>query len=147
MAVEPNDVDINVINPPTRFRRDGVAVSQKVYDFVCGDLNSDGMMDLAFYGEPRGLYVILQKAAEVSDSGADAPKKLSWRTRKKIKIEDGLPASYSLICAEVNNDGADDLFVVSLDEDAFVHGIIQSCCGGLLGKVIIPKKINKKISA
>jgi len=54
VAVDANDVDINAITPPTRFAREGIAVSQKIYSLVCGDLNSDGLPDLAFYGEPAG---------------------------------------------------------------------------------------------
>jgi len=64
VAADPNDIDINVLSPPTRFERQSVAVSQNVFSFVCGDLNSDEMVDLAFYGEPRGLYVILQKTED-----------------------------------------------------------------------------------
>ena len=114
VAVVPEDIDINAIfeNLPTRFSRQSVPVSQKVYSFVCGDLNSDGMMDLAFYGDPKGLYVILQKASEAE---ADKTRTLSWRTRKKIKIDDGLLTSNALICADLNNDGADDLALAGRD--------------------------------
>ena len=61
-----------------------------------------GPMDLAYYGDPRGLYVICQKAAE---SEPNKPKKLSWQTRKKITIEDGLLTQSSLVCGDLNNDG------------------------------------------
>ena len=106
VAVDPNDIDINMISPPTRFDKQSIAVSQKVYSLVCGDLNSDGLIDLAFYGEPRGLYVLLQKTEEDKTEKA---KSLSWRTRKKIKIDDGLLSSNMLVCADLNNDGANDL--------------------------------------
>jgi hypothetical protein len=113
VAVDPEDIDVNVLNPPTRFDRQAVSVSQRIYSFVCGDLNSDGMVDLAFYGEPKGLYVILQKAGEAdmpaSDMREDKPARLSWRTRKKIKIDDGLLSPNVLVCADLNNDGKDDL--------------------------------------
>jgi len=112
VAVDLNDVDINIISPPTRFQKEAVAVSQKIYSFVCGDLNSDKMMDLAFYGEPKGLYVILQKASEAE---AGKPRTLSWQTRKKINIDDGLVTSGALVCADLNNDGKDDLALASRD--------------------------------
>ncbi len=121
VVVDPEDVDVNLLSPPTRFDRQDVAVSQRVYSLVCGDLNSDGMTDLAFYGEPRGLYVILQKAGEgkadtpASDRREGKPARLSWRTRKKIKIDDGLPAPNMLVCADLNNDGADDLALAGQD--------------------------------
>jgi hypothetical protein len=132
VAVDPEDVDINAITPPTRFDKQGVSVSQKVYSFVCGDLNSDGMMDLAFYGEPKGLYVILQKAGEAE---AGKVRRLNWRTRKKIKIDDGLVTSEVLVCADFNNDGADDLALAGRNT---VYLILQKEDGSLAEPVKYP---------
>ncbi len=136
VAVDPNDIDVNTIIPPTRFEKQSIAVSEKVYSLVCGDLNSDGMMDLAFYGEPKGLYVILQKANE---TGMDEPgtptKPLSWRIRKKIKIDDGLLTSNMLACADLNNDGADDLALAGRDG---VYIVVQKEAGSLAEPVKYP---------
>jgi len=122
ITVEADDADVNIISPPTRFAKDSVPVSQKVYSFVCGDLNSDGAVDLAFYGEPKGVYVTLQRAAG-DESGEQ--KSVRWRTRKKITIDDGLVTSNALVCADLNNDGADDLalagrngvYIITQEED------------------------------
>ena len=164
VAVDLNDVDINIINPPTRFQKEFVAVSQKVFSFVCGDLNSDKMTDLAFYGEPKGLYVILQKAGEaeagkplvsakagndleqnrarqgedpavVPKSRAVAGRTLSWRTRKKIKIDDGLVTAGALVCADLNNDGTDDLALAGRDG---IYIILQKKDGSLAEPVEYP---------
>ncbi len=132
VAVDPEDVDINLLTPPTRFDRQAVAVSQKVYSFVCGDLNSDGMMDLAFYGEPKGLYIILQKASEAE---AGEMRRLKWRTRRKIKIDDGLLTPDVLVCADLNNDGADDLALAGRDA---VYLILQRADGSLAEPVKYP---------
>lgn len=132
VAVDPKDVDINALRPPTRFKRQSVPVSQKVYSFVCGDLNSDGMIDLAFYGEPKGLYVILQKTAQAD---ADKPRMLSWQTRKKIEIDDGLNTPNGLVCADLNNDGADDLALAGRDG---VYIILQKKDGSLAEPVKYP---------
>ena len=125
VTVDLNDIDINLISPPTRFKRHSVAVSQKVFSLACGDLNSDGMVDLAFYGDPKGLYVILQKAG---DAEAAKRRTLSWRTRKKIKIDDGLVTADVLVCADLNNDGADDLVLAGRDG---VYIIVQKEDGTL----------------
>jgi hypothetical protein len=140
VVVDPEDVDVNLLSPPTRFDRQDVAVSQRIYSLVCGDLNSDGMTDLAFYGEPKGLYVIfgsrkagaLQKAGEEKEA---KPAKLSWRTRKKIKIDDGLSAPNMLVCADLNNDGADDLALAGQDA---VYIILQKKDGSLAPPVKYP---------
>ena len=132
VAVDPNDIDINIISPLTRFQKQAVAVSQKVFSFVCGDLDSDGMMDLAFYGEPKGLYVILQKAP-LGEAGK--PRTLSWRTRKKIKIDDGLVTPKVLVCADLNNDGADDLALAGRDG---VYIVLQKEDGSLAEPVKYP---------
>jgi hypothetical protein len=132
VAVDPEDVDVNLLSPLTRFERQDLAISQRVFSFVCGDLNSDGMTDLAFYGEPKGLYVILQKTGEAEAAKA---KTLSWRTRKKIKIDDGLVTSTALICADLNNDGADDLALVARDA---VYIIVQKKDGSLAEPVKYP---------
>jgi len=128
VTVDPGDRDVNIITPPTRFEKQSIAVPQKVHSLVCGDLNSDGMTDLAFYGEPRGLYVILQKAGETE---ADKSKSLNWRTKKKIKIDDGLLASNMLVCADLNNDGADDLALAGRDS---VYIVVQKERRGFIGQ-------------
>jgi hypothetical protein len=140
VAVDLNDIDINIINPPTRFQKEFVAVSQKVYSFVCGDLNSDKMTDLAFYGEPKGLYVILQNPVkdalrQAGEAEAGKPRPLNWQTRKKIKIDDGLTNPNALVCADLNNDGKDDLALAGRDG---VYIILQKEDGSLAEPVKYP---------
>jgi hypothetical protein len=132
VAVDPNDLDINVISIPSRFEKLNVPVSQKIYSFVCGDLNSDGRPDLAFYGEPKGLYVLLQEANETE---ADGSKSLRWHTRKRINIEDSLLTSNALACADLNGDKADDLALAGRDG---VYIILQKEDGSLAEPVKYP---------
>ncbi len=132
VAVDPNDIDVNTITPPTRFEKHSIAVSQKMYSLVCGDLNSDGMKDLAFYGEPKGLYVMLQKS---NGAETDKPKSLTWQTIKKFKIDDGLLTSDMLACADLNNDGADDLALGGRDG---IYIVVQQESGSLAEPVKYP---------
>jgi hypothetical protein len=132
VSVDPEDADINLILPPTRFATESVPVSQRIYSFACGDIDSDGLVDLVFYGEPRGLYVILQKPAE---TGAGPQKTLSWRPRKKIKIDDGLLTPNALVVADLNNDGANDIVLAGQNG---IYIILQKKDGPLAEPVKYP---------
>jgi hypothetical protein len=131
-TIDPNDIDINSMNPPTRFEQQSIAVSEKLQSLVCGDLNSDGRTDLAYYGEPKALYVLLQKAEEAA---TDKSISTSWPTKKKIEIDDGLPTSNALVCADLNNDGADDLALAGRDS---IYIILQEKDGSLAEPVKYP---------
>jgi len=131
-TIDPDDADVNAITAPTRFARETVAVSQKLHSLVTGDLNSDGLTDLAFYGEPKGLYVTLQNA---DGSKSDKSKSLTWRTRKKIPIDDGLSMSGALVCGDLNGDRADDLALAGRDG---VYIILQKDDGSLAEPVKYP---------
>jgi hypothetical protein len=115
VTVNPEDADINALfdSTATRFKKDDIVVTQTIYSLVCGDLNSDGKIDIAYYGEPRGLYVLLQNTEP--NASKDKNKVLSWQQRKKINIEDGLITPDSLICADLNNDKRADLALAAND--------------------------------
>lgn len=125
IAVDANDMDINLLTPPTRFDRGSISVSERVTALVCGDLNCDGLVDLAYYGEPKGLYVLIQNKRQEGVAGAEA---LSWRPKKKVTISDGLSTPDALACADLNNDGMDDLVVASADA---VYIVLQKESGTL----------------
>jgi hypothetical protein len=112
IAVDPNDIDINAIVSTTRFHKQTLPVSQRIYALVCGDLNSDGLVDLAFYGEPRGLYVILQKTG---GQKGGKQKTIEWQQRKRISVNDALPNENALVCADIDNDGKKDLILSGRD--------------------------------
>ena len=66
VSPDADDIEVNAIfdDLPGRFEKQSIPISQKVYSFVVGDLNSDGLTDMAFYGEPKGLFVFLQKTLD-----------------------------------------------------------------------------------
>ena len=124
VAVDANDIDRNTLTGPSRFSKQTVPVSQRIYSLVCGDLNSDGLVDLAYYGEPRGLYILLQKPRQ--DKGKS--KTLSWQPRKRIGIDDALPGVNALVCADINNDGKKDIIAAGRDA---VYIVLQKEDGAL----------------
>jgi hypothetical protein len=128
VAVDPNDIDINALTGPSRFARQTVPVSQRIYSMVSGDLNGDGLIDLAYYGEPRGLYVLLQKPQQ----GKNKSKTLTWQPRKRISIDDALTNENALVCEDIDNDGKKDLLVVGRDA---IYVVLQKK-DGVLGEPV-----------
>ncbi|MGA2070826.1 MAG: VCBS repeat-containing protein [Sedimentisphaerales bacterium] len=124
VAVDPNDIDINALVGPSRFARQTVPVSQRIYSMVAGDLNGDGLIDLAYYGEPRGLYILLQKPQKEKHKS----KTLSWQPVKRINIDDALPNDNALVCEDIDNDGKKDLLVVGRDA---IYVVLQKKDGTL----------------
>jgi len=124
VAVDPNDIDINALIGPSRFARQTVPVSQRIYSMVSGDLNADGLIDLAYYGEPRGLYVLLQKPQQEKHKS----KALTWQPRKRINIDDALTNENALVCEDIDNDGKKDLIAVSRDA---LYVVLQKKDGSL----------------
>ena len=123
--------DINQLPEDNMFEKNSVAVSQKISSLISGDFNNDGMVDLAFYGKPNGLYLILQKKDE-SEPKSDV---LSWRSRKKIKIDDALMSSNAMVKSDFNNDGRDDIALAGQDS---IYIILQKDDGTLAEEVKYP---------
>ena len=120
VSVDPNDTDINAIEPSTRFTQDSIPVPHNIASLVCADLNSDGLVDIAYYGDPKGLYVVMQKkdeAAKKQDSGKI--EKLNWQTKKKFAIDDAVMTPDALVAADINNDGRSDLILAG-QKDIYV---------------------------
>ena len=106
VETRPEDVDINILGENHKYTKNQVLVNVKMHNMATGDFNSDGLLDFAFYGDPTGLYIILQKKDPDSKDG-----KLSWESWEKIKIDDGLTYSNTLICDDLNKDGKSDLIL------------------------------------
>jgi len=123
--------DINQLPEDSEFEKNSVAVSQKISSMVSGDFNNDGMVDIAFYGKPNGLYLVLQK----KDESQAKSNTLSWRSRKKIKISDGLLSSNALVKSDFNNDNRDD---IALASQKSIYIILQKDDGTLAEEVKYP---------
>ncbi|MFT3869680.1 MAG: VCBS repeat-containing protein [Nibricoccus sp.] len=90
-----------------RFRKISVTTGVTIYDFVVGDLNNDGRVDLVYTGDPQALTIRYQQSDNV------------W-TEKKI-TEAPVPIQFvgSMKMADINGDGRNDLVILGQKELCF----------------------------
>jgi hypothetical protein len=94
---EPESLDVNEIPPDTRMRLRKIPITRAVQSLDVGDLNSDGKPDLAYLGEPSGLYIQYQ-----DDKG-------DFSRTRQFSIDDALASGWALSIGDVNNDGRNDV--------------------------------------
>lgn len=109
--------DINELGGDGRFSRQEILVTVEVFNLVTGDFNSDGLRDIAYMGKPAGLYVMLQECGG-DIGGGDSIK---WQKKKKIEIEKPLFSGSTLLSADLNGDGRDDLIQAGRDSNYIIY--------------------------
>lgn len=106
--VDTNTVDVENINDlgeSDRFERRELLVTVKISSMSCCDVNNDGLTDIIYYGDPRGLYVHHQVKSEVNE--------IKFSDRIKYDIDDGLSGQFSLDCGDIDGNGENDIVLGS----------------------------------
>lgn len=93
--------EINRLGFNPNFAAAPILVTVRPVNLAAGDFNGDGLMDLACYADPAGLYVLYQTPSE-----GDEPQ---WQAIHKIRIDDGLNRPDGLKAGDLNGDGRTDL--------------------------------------
>jgi FG-GAP-like repeat len=116
-AVRPRS-EANEVANDRRMRLVSVPVNKEVVSLQTGDFNGDGKTDLAFYGTPAELVVLL------NEGGGE------FRRSKQIGAGDAVESGTALAVGDLNRDGRADLALLEANELVLVYQDAK----GLLGE-------------
>jgi len=88
--------ELNELPPDARFRIESIASEKRIASLVVADLTADGRPDLAYYGEPKELVLLVNEGTN------------GWSAPKKWPIEDGQLSPNGLCTGDINGDGLTD---------------------------------------
>lgn len=108
--------EINALPTDARFKIDSIASEKRIAGLVVADLNGDKKPDIAYYGEPKELVVILNDG------------KKGWSTPKRWPIDDGQLTPNGLTEGDINGDKREDLILLS---ESFLYVLKQKEDGSL----------------
>jgi len=98
LAWDPND--INTLPPDSRFEIESIDAEKRIASLVVTDLSADGRPDIAYYGEPKGLVVVLNEGDR------------KWGKPRHWDLDDGQVSANALTAGDLNGDGRTDLVLL-----------------------------------
>lgn len=99
LAEQPRE--INELPPDSRFQIDSIASEKRIASLDAVDLNSDGLPDIAYYGEPKELVIHYNEGDG------------KWSTPNRIPIRDGQINANGLVHGDLNGDQRTDLVLLA----------------------------------
>ncbi len=121
-AADKDDRTANQVSDHWRLDLKKLPVDRPVVALCAGDLNADGLTDLAYFGTPDRLVIQLQGA------------KGEWKNKKEMRLADVDAKPWSLVVGDVNHDTLQDLIVLG-KRNTFL--LIQQADGTLAAPLMI----------
>jgi hypothetical protein len=103
--------EINQISSDRRMRLVSLPVNKEVVSLATGDFNGDGKPDLAFYGTPAELVILLNEGDGRFDNA----------NARKVNTGEAVESSTALTVGDLNRDGRDDLALLGANELIVVY--------------------------
>ena len=103
--------EVNEILSDRRMRLSSIPVNKEVVSLAFGDFNSDGKADLAYYGNPAELIILINEGDGRFDNG----------NAKKVNTGEAVESQSSLTVGDFNRDGRDDLALLGANELILVY--------------------------
>ncbi len=101
--------DPNELKYDHRMRLASIPVNKEVVSLDTGDFNGDGKPDLVFYGTPAEIVILFNEG-----SGR-------FGNPKRISAGEGTERASSLTVGDLDQDGRDDIALLSQDELVFIY--------------------------
>ncbi len=101
---EPNEIESD-----RRMRLVSVPVNKEIVSLQVGDFDGDSKLDLAYYGNPAGLVVLLNMG------------KGDFQQSKTITVGEAIESGTALTVGDLNRDGRDDLALLASNELVLVY--------------------------
>ena len=104
-------VEVNEIISDRRMRLVSVPVNKEIVSLTTGDFNGDGKLDLAFYGTPAEVVVLLNEGDGRFDN----------TNAKKLNTGEAVESGTALAVGDLNRDGRADLALLGANELILVY--------------------------
>ncbi len=115
---------LNELPPDARFRIESIASEKRIAALLATDLNSDGLADLVYYGEPKELVVQYNQGTN------------TWSSPRRWQIGDETSLTpNALATGDLNGDKKTDLVLLS---ENYIHVLYQNADNTLGEPVRIP---------
>ena len=121
-VADKNDRTVNQVADHWRLDLKKLPVDRPVVAICAGDLNADGRSDLAYFGTPDRLVILLQG------------EKGEWTNKKEIRLADVDAKPWSLVIGDLNHDTLQDLIVLG-KRNTFL--LIQQADGRLAAPLLL----------